>query len=126
MPREGFPQAFLPRPGTSNVHAAPQKFCHNVPTGFPRIVRGRTGKTGVRWAVMRRVSNPLFAVIFLAGLALLFALPQAAHAVSMIRISDSSLCVDSMETDPDSDDLQPILADVDEGCMIQTQDTISI
>lgn len=75
---------------------------------------------------MRRVWNPLFAANFLAGLALLFALPQAAHAVSMIRISDPSLCVDSMETDPDSDDMEPILAAADEGCMIQIQDTISI
>ena len=75
---------------------------------------------------MRQVSNSLFAVNFLAGLALIFALPQAAHAVSIMRISDPSFCVDSMETDPDSDDLEPILAAVDEGCMIQTQDTISI
>ena len=75
---------------------------------------------------MRRVSNSLFAVNFFAGLALLFALPQAAHAVSTIRISDPSLCVDGMETDPESDELEPILAAVDEGCMIQTQDTISI
>ena len=75
---------------------------------------------------MRRVSNPLFAANFFAGLALIFALPQAAHAVSMMRISDPSLCVDSMETDPDSDELEPVLSDVDGGCMIQTQDTISI
>jgi len=75
---------------------------------------------------MRRMSNPLFAANLFAGLALLFALPQAAHAVSMIRIADPSLCVDGMETDPESDELEPILAAVDGGCMIQTQDTISI
>jgi len=72
---------------------------------------------------MRRFSGE--AVNFVAGLALLFALPQAAHAIGMIRISDPSICVDGMETDPDDgDDMEPVLVTVDGGCMIQQQQDI--
>jgi len=68
----------------------------------------------------------VFSANAVAAWILLFALPQMAHAVGMIRVSDPSLCVDGMETDPDSGDDDAILAAVDGGCMIQMQDVISI
>ena len=34
------------------------------------------------------------------------------------RISDASICLDSMETVPEEDDLDPTLVAVDGGCMI--------
>jgi len=75
---------------------------------------------------MNRFRCELFAAHLFAAWALIFALPQAAHAVGMIRVSDPSLCVDGMETDPDSDELEPILAATDAGCMAQPQEIISI
>ena len=75
---------------------------------------------------MTRFPRPIIAAHIFAAWGLLFALPQVAHAISLIRVSDPSLCVDGMETDPDSDELAPMLAGVDGGCMIQTQDIISI
>jgi len=68
----------------------------------------------------------VFSANAVAAWLLLFALPQAVHAVSMIRVSDPSLCVDGMETDPDSGDEDMILVAADGGCMIQMQDVISI
>jgi hypothetical protein len=73
---------------------------------------------------MKRFSGQV-AGSLVAGWALFFALPQAAHAIGMIRISDPSLCIDSMP-DPDSDELEPILVAADGGCTFQSQDIISI
>jgi len=61
---------------------------------------------------MKRVSAQVFAIVFSIGLGL----GPAAHAGSMIRVSDPSICIDGMETVPDSDDNEPILAAVDGGC----------
>lgn len=61
----------------------------------------------------RFLAGPLFAAW---ALALFFALPQSAHAIGMIRISDPSVCVDSMQTDGDSDELEPILVAADGAC----------
>ena len=57
--------------------------------------------------------------------ALVFALPQTARGAAMIRISDPSLCLDSMETVPVNDDLQPIPIALDGACEIP-QTVISI
>ena len=73
---------------------------------------------------MKQFSGRIAGSLF-AAWALFFALPQAAHAIGMIRIADSSLCIDSMP-DPDSDELEPILVSVDGGCTFQSQDIISI
>ena len=62
----------------------------------------------------------------LAAWALFFALPQGAHAIGMIRIAEPSLCIDSMPTDGDSDELEPILVAADGGCTFQSLDIISI
>jgi len=75
---------------------------------------------------MNQFRRPVFAATLFAAWGLIFALPQAAHAVGMIRISDPSLCLDGMETVPDNDDLVPVPIATDEGCMIQPQDIISI
>ncbi|HWU54192.1 MAG TPA: hypothetical protein VN175_01740 [Rhizomicrobium sp.] len=72
---------------------------------------------------MKRVSAQLSAVIFSIGLG--FGLPPAAQAESAIHVSDPSLCIDGMETVPDSDDLEPILAAADGSCAAP-QGTISI
>ena len=61
-----------------------------------------------------------------AGMALLFGLAQSAHSAPVIKISDPSLCIDGMETDPDSDDADPVLAAADGGCTMQPQGIISI
>lgn len=50
--------------------------------------------------------------------ALVFALPQTARGAALIRISDPSLCLDSMETVPVNDDLQPIPIALDGACEI--------
>ena len=75
---------------------------------------------------MNRFRYQVFAAHLFAGWALLFYLPQAAHAVGFMRVSDPSLCLDGMETDPDSDEGDPILVAADGGCTIQLQDIISI
>jgi hypothetical protein len=74
---------------------------------------------------MKRVSGRIAASL-LAAWALFFALPQAAHAIGMIRIAEPSLCIDSMPTDGDSDELEPILVTADGGCTFQSLDIISI
>ena len=61
-----------------------------------------------------------------AAWALLFAMPQAAQAVGMIRVADPSLCIDGMETDHGSDDEEIIDIASDGVCMIEQQDIISI
>jgi hypothetical protein len=70
--------------------------------------------------------------IFAAGMAVFFtmALPNRlpAQAAPLIRIADdTSLCLDSMETDPFDDDQEatPISATMDDGCLVSGQ-TISI
>jgi hypothetical protein len=57
--------------------------------------------------------------------ALVSALPQTARGAAMIRVSDPSLCLDSMETVPVADDLVPILIAMDAGCQVP-QTVISI
>jgi hypothetical protein len=74
---------------------------------------------------MKIFSGRIAASLFAAG-ALFFALPQTAHAIGMFRISDSSLCIDSMQTEGDSDELEPILVAADSGCMLQSPEIISI
>jgi hypothetical protein len=73
---------------------------------------------------MKRYSGRVVGSLF-AAWALFFALPQAAHAIGLIRIADPSLCIDSMP-DPDSDELEPILVAADGACTFQSQDIISI
>jgi hypothetical protein len=73
---------------------------------------------------MKRFSGRIAGSLF-AGWALFFALPQTAHAIGLIRISDPSLCIDSMP-DPDSDELEPILVAADGACTYQTPEIISI
>jgi hypothetical protein len=58
--------------------------------------------------------------------ALVFALPQTARGAAVIRVSDPSLCLDSMETVPVADDLVPILIAMDAGCQAPQQTVISI
>lgn len=67
--------------------------------------------------VMKQFSGRLFAgsLSVAWALALFFALPQSARAIGMIRISDPSVCIDSMQTEGDSDELEPILISAD-GC----------
>ena len=75
---------------------------------------------------MTRFRSHLVASCLVAGWGFLFALPQAAHAVGMMRISDPSVCIDGMETDPGDDDGDTILVSLDGACMIQQVDLISI
>ena len=65
---------------------------------------------------MKRFSGQLSAVIFTVGLG--FALPPTAHGAPVLihSSSDPSICIDGMETVPDSDDLEPIFAAADAGC----------
>lgn len=50
-------------------------------------------------------------------MALVLVLPSMVQsAPAAIRVSDPSICIDGMETVPDTDDLEPILAAVDGGC----------
>jgi len=73
---------------------------------------------------MKPFSGRIAGSLFAAG-ALFFALPHAAHAIGLIRISDPSLCIDSMP-DPDSDELEPILVTADGACTFQSPEIISI
>ena len=75
---------------------------------------------------MNRFRYRVLAASMFAAWALLFAMPQAVHAVGMIRVADHSLCVDGMETDHGSDDEDIIAIAAEGGCMIQQQDIISI
>jgi hypothetical protein len=75
---------------------------------------------------MTRFRYQLLAAHLFAAWALLFAMPQAAQAVGMIRVADPELCVDGMETDHGSDDEEIIAIAADGGCMIPQQDIISI
>jgi len=124
-PHKGkFPQAFLPRLGTSNADVAVQKICHNDPTGFPRICPGAGAENLCKaGSAMKRILGQLFAVILSTGVS--YASPPVAHAGGMIRISDPSICIDGMETVPGSDDQEPITAVADTGCTAP-QGTISI
>jgi hypothetical protein len=71
---------------------------------------------------MKRIPGP-FLVSWVA--ALLFALPQIAFSAATMRVSDSSPCLDGMETVPETDDLVPILIAADGGCIV-VQTPISI
>lgn len=78
---------------------------------------------------MKRFSGQLSAVLFLVGLG--FALPPAAQGTPVqdtpvtSHVSDPSICIDGMETVPDSDDLEPTPAAADVGCT-QAQGPVSI
>lgn len=61
---------------------------------------------------------PLFMVM-------IFAPPQAAQGGTVVDVTDPTVCIDGMETVPDQDDLEPILAAMDGSCMAQ-QTPISI
>ena len=58
-------------------------------------------------------------------MALAVTLPQTAQGAAIIRVSDPSLCLDSMETVPVNDDLEPTPIAVDGGCMV-TEAPVSI
>jgi hypothetical protein len=75
---------------------------------------------------MTRFRYQVLAAQLFAAWALLFAMPQAAQAVGLIRIAQPSLCLDGMETDHGSDDEDIIAIAADGACMIQSQDIISI
>jgi hypothetical protein len=52
-------------------------------------------------------------------LGLLLCLPHGARATELLRVSDLSYCLDSMETEPSSDDgLQPLPVAMDGGCLV--------
>ena len=55
--------------------------------------------------------------VVVMGWAMALVLPSMAQsAPAIIRVSDPSICIDGMETVPDSDELEPILAAADGGC----------
>jgi hypothetical protein len=109
------PTGIFAAPETQKSNVATQENCHNDPTSFPRIGPGagaeNRGKAG---CMMMRFSARLLAVFLSLGLAP--SSPQAAQATRAIRISDPSICIDGMETVPDSDENEPILAAADGGC----------
>jgi len=76
--------------------------------------------------VMNRIGREFFAASLFAAWALIFVLPQTAHAAGMFRVSEIYRCLDGMVTDPYSDELDPILAASDAGCTIQRDEIISI
>jgi hypothetical protein len=74
---------------------------------------------------MKRFSGQIAGSLIAAG-ALFFALPHAAHAIGMMRISDPSLCIDTMPMEGDSDELEPMLVAADGACTFQSPEIISI
>jgi len=94
-----------------------QKICHSHPIGFP-ILRPGAGAESQSKAgfVMKHVTYRAFAGLLFASLALVSTQPQTAVAQDTVRAADPSICIDGMETAPDSDDLEPILAAADAGC----------
>jgi hypothetical protein len=55
-----------------------------------------------------------------------FVTGAAAHP-RLLRVSDASLCLDSMETGPDDDDaLDPTEVAVDGGCMLAPEAVIAV
>ena len=58
-------------------------------------------------------------------MALAFAWPQGAQGAKITRISNIQICLDAMETAPDTDDLEPILVSADGSCLV-AQTPISI
>jgi hypothetical protein len=54
-----------------------------------------------------------------------FVTGAAAHP-QLVRVSDTALCLDSMETVPDGDDLVPTPVAVDGGCMLAPEAVIAI
>jgi hypothetical protein len=75
---------------------------------------------------MTQIRREFFAAYLVAAWALIFALPQAAHAAGMFQVSEIYRCLDGMVTDPYSDELEPTLAATEAGCTIKTADIISI
>jgi hypothetical protein len=57
---------------------------------------------------------------------MVFFITAAAAHPHLLRVSDASLCLDSMETVPDDDDLVPTEVAVDGGCMLAPEAVISI
>ena len=75
---------------------------------------------------MNQLRSSVVASLLLGAWGFLFALPQAAHAVGLMRVSDPSVCIDQMQTDPGDDDGDTILVAADGACMIQQLEVISI
>ena len=57
--------------------------------------------------------------------AIMLSLPHLRFATYLFKVSDPSLCLDGMETEPFEDDLMPTEISVDGGCML-SQTPISI
>lgn len=57
---------------------------------------------------------------------MVFFVTGAAAHTQPIRVSDTALCLDSMETVPDDDELVPTETAVDGGCMLAPEAVISI
>jgi len=57
--------------------------------------------------------------------AIAIAWPNSAQSAKITRISDIQICLDDMETVPESDDPAPILVSADAGCVV-VQAPISI
>jgi hypothetical protein len=57
---------------------------------------------------------------------MVFFITGAAAHPRLLRISDGSFCLDSMETVPDSDDPDPTEVAVDGGCMLAPEAVIAI
>jgi hypothetical protein len=110
--------------GTHKSHAATQKICHTV---FIEVFRHASGGGRGRLAQKAAVAMKRISLHFLLAwvMALGLVLPQIAQGAAMIRVSDPSLCVDSMETVPINDDLEPVPIAVDGGCMV-TEGPVSI
>lgn len=58
-------------------------------------------------------------------IAVALAWPQSAQSAKITRMSNIQICLDSMETAPDTDDPEPILVSADDGCLV-VQTPISI
>ena len=61
-----------------------------------------------------------------ASMVLVFGMAQAAQSAPVIKISDPSLCIDSMPMDGDSDELEPMLVAADGACTFQSLEIIAI
>ncbi len=52
------------------------------------------------------------------AVAVALAMPHGAQSAKITRISDPQVCLDDMETAPDTDDPAPILVSADSGCLL--------
>src|SRR5258708_7577647 len=103
--------------GNPETYAATQNFWHTTAGwSLSGIVRGRTCEGSVRAAAMKRIlSLPLSCWVMVFSIA---AADSAMAHPRLIQVSDASLCVDSMETVPITDDLEPIPIALDGGCAL--------